>query len=263
MSRKANDTDLNNAVRDYIAGEGIESLAQRYHTGDRRLKELLTSLGLFRSIKERYTISSRKGSAKRRARLPIAPDTVASRYLCGESEKALAFAFGTNRNVIRARLIATGISPRNRSEAQTLRMTDIDARGMTTRQAHFAFGRGETELADRLTECGMTLTRQMVIHNYNVDIASPPVAVELHARTTNPMGRAQAFRERKRIKQLTDWGWHVIYIWVSPGHILTDRAIKDVVTFTQTANRNPAGIGQYRVIRGSGELVASGCGDLD
>ena len=68
---------------------------------------------------------------------------------------------------------------------------------------------------------------------------------------------------RQRVKYLRKRGWSVLYIWVTARHPLTRRAADQIVAAGQAAERNPALIGQYWVIRGTGEFVAEGRPDGD
>lgn len=119
---------------------------------------------------------------------------------------------------------------------------------------------GERELSRLLQAVGLhEITFQKSIDKYNVDIALPPIAVEIYGGAWHGTGR-HAARFQERTKKILDSGWHLVIIWVEKPHYpLTLEAARYLVTLSQFASRNPAAPCQYRVIRGTGEVVIRGC----
>jgi hypothetical protein len=98
---------------------------------------------------------------------------------------------------------------------------------------------------------------------YNVDIALAPIAVEVFGGAWHGGGRAAA-RWPKRIRYLLDEQWHVVVVWVEHARDpLTIGAAEYVVALRDQLRRNPALVGQYRVIRGSGKEIIRGCANDD
>lgn len=261
--RKASSFNVDNAVTDYIAGESVETVARRYHIGDRRIRDILITRNLFRDEINRRIVRGLHTGISRRALAGLDDAAIVRRYIAGESEFSLAQTFRVDRSSIAARLRAANVPRRNRHQANNTRFLDPHQRAIVARKAHLSMGKGEIELLGMLNQRGYFPMRQGIIEGYNIDLALPSVAVELHWRTDDPLSRFTKASQRQRIIQLTNWGWHVIYIWVDNSHPLSAAAVNDIITFAQTAQRNESGIGQYRVIRGGAEVVATGCGDLD
>jgi very-short-patch-repair endonuclease len=119
-------------------------------------------------------------------------------------------------------------------------------------------GRGEADLAAWLAARGLRVLAQHPVGPYNIDLAVRPVAVEVHFAANNPVADA---RLRKRTKNLLDWGWDVVYVWVTGRHPLIEDVADEVVAVVEAAKRQPSARREYRVIRGAGEYVTSGCSD--
>lgn len=281
---------MEDAIRDYLAGEGSETVGHRHHIDPNRLVRILRERGLLRDRATRYTFMAERHRGRRLKELPIGDAELARRYLAGESEKALAAAMGVERSMIRPRLLAAGVQPRGRSESMYIRMagTTPEERLRLTSAAHDAV-RGvrrdprsvramglsraltlqssmgvrhpvEDRVAILLRALGVRAVEQYAVETYNLDFAIPPVAVEVHVGTNHPLGVA---RLRRRTEYLTDRGWHVFYVWLARYTSAVWPSLgEDLVAFLEAAQRDPSPIGQYRVVRGSGELVTSGRGDL-
>lgn len=261
MPSKAPDSNVEDAVHAYLEGANVVAAARSHHIGSARLSGELKKRGLMRPVGHGHA----KATASRLAAYGINSAEVAALYRAGVSEKALAEKYGTSRQVIAARLRSEGVERRGRSAAQQLRidsMTDAEI-GLLVRNMHLAFeADGEDVLDAMLRDRGLDPVPQLPTGRYNIDRAVLPVAMEVHARRQDPLDRAhRGGYERKRIHNLTDWGWHVHYIW-TPGGVISDAAADDAVTFYERVKGAPAAPGEYRVVRGSGELVAAGRGDL-
>jgi very-short-patch-repair endonuclease len=260
MTRKAPMADMENAIQDYLAGDSIETTARKYHTSDLRLTAILRDRALFRDRVTSYRLRTPKiATAISRRFDPYSPEII-RRYIAGESELSIANNLALSRNVVARRLATAYIPRRNGSEANRLRFRDYRQRGIATRQAHLSMGRGETEFCSMLEARGYNPIRQLVVGRYNLDLVIPSVAVEVHWRSDHPFRR---LFDRERVKYITNLGWHMIFVWVDASHPLTENAAENVVAFAQIAQRNPPGIGNYRVIRGTGEIVAEGCGNIN
>jgi len=280
MARKVDFPDFDDVRKLYREGASISQLARR----------LGIAYGTFYGWARRNGLCLRPQSetvrlARADSHAGIAAGAIRL-YRDGLSEKAVAERFSVDRNVIRRLSLRANVKPRGRSESMCLRMsqTSADERRRLASAAHSAVrgrARSESELAVRalrrertqekigdgerlfanwLAARGSTTSLQKAVGRYNIDVALPPVAVEIHVTSQNPLKRVQT---RERIKYLADRGWHVLYVWVSKRHFLSEAAADDAVAFRKRAQCDPSPIGQYRVIRGSGELVAEGRSDLD
>ncbi len=213
-------------------------------------------------------------------------DNLVGRYLAGESEQAIANSIGCGRGTIRRRLLKAGIIPRGPSEAQLIRHlnTTPEMRRKMTEAAHDAvrgkkrsesemikraivkqksqryIGKGERILAEWLRNRGLDPVMQLAVGRYNIDIAILPIAVELLYSPGNPHTRAT---DRKKIKYLRNQCIHVLYVWINRRDVLTEEAADYIVSFRKEMELTPTKLGQYRVIRGSGELFTTESANLD
>lgn len=217
----------------------------------------------------------------------INADNLVQRYLSGESEKALAEVLNVSRGVIRRILLSKNVKPRNRSQAMYNRManTSKEERKRLSEAAHNAvrgrkrnpeemnkaaitkqrklskLGAGELELQCRICKKGFECIPQFAFERYNIDLAFKPVAVELWSDPCNPLNQTRTHNVRKT-KRLCKSCWAVIWIWTPNGSV-SESCIDYIVSFLDRANSDPSLIGQYRVIRGSGDVYARGSFNSD
>ena len=215
-------------------------------------------------------------------------DELVQLYESGESVLALAKRFSVDRNTITKRLRLMGIEPRGMRDAQLLlssRRTPQERR----RLAEFAFeakrGRpnsdealeraartreslgyggsmGELVLAKWLARRGLRMKPQVAIGRYNCDLALAPVAVEVFGGNWHASGyHARAYPER--CKEILHAGWNLVIVWDQARCPLSIEAAQYVVAFYEVARAYPAPVGEYRVIRGDGEELSRGRGELD
>lgn len=214
---------------------------------------------------------------------------ICARYLAGESENALAKAFGVNRWTIRRRLDRAGVERRGRGEAnrrmmaartpeENRRNTEASHRAATGRKATLEerckcalsrernpsnVGMNEPLLSDMLAERGVTCVPQKAVGPYNCDLAAGTVAVEVFGGNFHFGGRHWE-RLPKRLRYLLDRGWSVIMVVVDAHrHPLTGAGAQQVVAFIERLSSNPAARREYRMIRGTGELMSAGSDEDD
>jgi very-short-patch-repair endonuclease len=204
---------------------------------------------------------------------PSDPDDLIERYRSGESVNALAKICGASRPTLTKFLSALpdyrGAGDANRlmaSNRTTEQNTAWSAAARTARRGQtegpearrrraiarqrqtWQIGRGEQQLVDWLQRRGMSTRQQFPVNGYNIDIAVGPVAVELLVSPHRPTAMAKV---RKRVKNLTDCGWHVLYVWVKDADTLVERVADDIVAFVELSERNPSPVGQYRMVWGA------------
>ncbi len=208
------------------------------------------------------------------------------RYVAGESEYALANSLHVARECIRRHLIHGGITPRGCSDAALVRASKMspEARSAQAAAAHVAAtgrrkpfeescriaqGRelhgnsisdNERFFRNLLTERGIETIPQKAIGPYNCDLGAFPVAVEIfgghwhwygyHARVTD-----------KRFRYILNAGYHILVV-ADYGRVPICEATADyAVTYIESMRSDPSARREYRVIRGAGELIASGSVD--
>lgn len=214
--------------------------------------------------------------------IPIDINNLIEKYTSGTSVKQLASDFGVSRTVITNRLINSGIVPRGRSESMYLRMsqTDIESRRKLALGANLArrgskatesellnkavayqksmhkVGEYELDFVQSLSELGFNAIPQMAFLKYNFDIGIGNIAVEIHQCTCNPANMPYT---RQRIEQVAKHGINTIYIWVKRCGVDIHACTNHIARLIQFIQSNPSVVGEYWVIRGSGELDSTSC----
>lgn len=263
MAAKLSPLNLDHAIELYLAGQPQA--------------EILAATGISASTLHRER--NRRGIPPRGA-LVIGDEAIES-YRAGESEYSLGNRLGISRSAVRRCLIEQGVQPRDRSEAGITRAKQMspEARSAQVAAAHAAvlgvtvteerkvahakalqrIGRiepgGEQLMADWLTDRGWTLTPQRAIGRYNVDLAEQPVAVEILGGGWHALKATHA----TRTPYILDRGWAMLFVWNYEGRsALTERAADYATAFRDQVRRDPALIGEYRVIAGDGETLSRG-----
>lgn len=212
-------------------------------------------------------------------------DDIIKAYSSGQSEKSVASDYGVSRGAIRYVLSKNSVPIRGRSDSMLVRMsrltpeerkanalaanaakrglpnTDAQQRRVALTNYHTGrrIGRWEKELTHELVSRGLSADPQFPVDRYNVDIAIPPIAVEVHTQYARPYYH---LRDRNRIKYLCDTGWTMVYVLA--GRTMNIPLVADeIVTFREEVQRDPSLVGEYRMIRGSGEFLAFSRADLD
>lgn len=267
--------DVDDIVKRYLAGESVNRLAEAFSVDRATIRHRLRERGI-----------ELRGKRPNRHGTPA--DIVIARYDAGESVFSISNALGIDRGSVRRRLLAGGVALRTGSEANVLRMQRMTAeerqalassaneavrnrehtmehriRKAQGKQLHRSqtVGTGENEFAQMIQDRTLRpIGRQVPVSKYNVDIALGRVAVEVHYGPHHPL--SVPFIPR-RIKDLIDLGWAVVYVWLTKGNFLTEAAADQAIVLCDLANGYPSPTRQYWVIRGSGEIVSAGSLDGD
>jgi len=198
----------------------------------------------------------------------------------GISVKQLSERFNISRATIYDRFSDAGFDWRNRSEAMYTRMANTDAntrqklsaaahaavrgksrsmeelreRAITRQQTLQYVGVGETEFASMLTKKGLQCAPQLAVGRYNIDIAIPPIAVEIHRNRSSPLA---ASNNRKKLEYMRSNGWAVVFVWIKKDITEFRESQADyIVSLYKRACVDPTVLGQYWVIRGDCELYS-------
>lgn len=293
MPAKATPADLNNAISDYLAGEGCQAVAARHHIGQGRLKCELTERGLWRTAAEANAMRAARTSRGILSKSDLPTAEIARRYSNGESSNALAQAFGVSRTAIDYRLRSAGVHLRTNPDANRLmaasRTPDENRLLMLAAQAsvrgskrtHESLCRAaasrevspswvaahtseeERQMCRWIEARGLVVTPQKAIGPYNVDLATGAVAVEIFGGGWHQYG-SHRMRTAKRLGYILDQGWHLMIIWAINARWPIDTlAADEIVAFAKSARRDPSGRGQHRVIWGDGKSAAAVGPDLD
>lgn len=204
----------------YLQGEAAEQIERRLHLGHGKVWEALRHLGIPRRTR---AACNRLWLSKTSTRWRLQVLTRAAHAAC------------------RGRIPSSDeLQRRSESRARTHARTGR------------VIGRFENDLKQLLQRRGLTLTPQLPIGGYNLDLARLPIAVEVHVSANHPSTDRKI---RKRTEHLRDLGWHVVYVWITAGFPLRGSGADKVITLYHFVKRLPAGKGKYWVIRGSGEYA--------
>ena len=289
MPAKAPSANLEYAISEYISGQSLNKAASTWHISYLRLRDTLASRGLLRTRDEISAARSFDMYQRAIARDTLDRHAIATRYLAGESENALAKEFGVARDAIRTRLLREGVTPRDSTSANRLMMQSRtpEQNAINSANAHEAV-RGrivsfrekclravsrertqshastyERQMIAWLGERGANATLQKAVGPYNLDIAFHPVAVEIYGGGWHANG-SHASRAPERFDYILNQGWSVVIIWIDKRRgSFTVAAADYVIAHIERTRLDPTLIGQYGVIRGNGEEVAAFSANID
>jgi hypothetical protein len=149
----------------------------------------------------------------------------------------------------------------------TKEYADLCARALTKQERLIGATEEEGMLAAALGARGIATVQQQAVGKYNLDVGAAPVAVELFGGGWHAYG-THAARLPQRVKDIADAGWNMLIIWthtgargVFPLHL--DAAAQDAAAYYERSSRDPSFRRQYRVIWGTGQLLAAGSVDDD
>jgi hypothetical protein len=281
QSLKANRTpdpsEVDEWIRCYELGESYERIAAMCGFGTMTVRKYVRARGFGRTTGEANHQVFRRRHAD-------VVDSIVKAYSAGTSVLALSKEYGLTRSTVERILRSRGIAIRGAGEANLLRfarMSEQERRDLaraanearrrplslgpspprTQRVLETAVtrsrrrGEGAAQLRDLLVARGLDIDEERPVYGYNVDLAVPPVAVEVLWAKAYPFRRADFLR---KTIQLADLGWWTIWVWCS--RVLpTAPCADEVVAFHDLAERDPGAVRpQYRVVRSTGELVAGG-----
>jgi very-short-patch-repair endonuclease len=292
--------DLDDLVERYRAGATVVQLVEHFGESRWKVTEYLRSIGVLRTkaeiTRERMrTMSDEDRRALQEAsvaarRIPCPDiDSVLALYRSGQSAAAVGAAFGVSVDVAMRWLREAGedtsastihrrrwqrlgaderaAAVRQLREARKLvRVTEesLCKRAITRERRQVQIDPNETALAEWMRRRGIGgLVQQKAIGRYNCDIAATPVAVEVFGGNWHAYGQHGARLDR-RTRYILDAGWDVMLVWANTVlHPLTEVVADEVVSFVEAARRRPPGPREYRVVWGTGQLIAAGSADDD
>lgn len=283
--------NIDNCIHLYGEGYSLHELGRMEGVDSKRVKKELINRGVkIRSKSEQMA----KAKGKSRKRVDIDKERVASLYLSGQSIMELTRTFGVSQDTITSALKGQGIELRNRSESEKLKWSKMspEEREGQVRKAHKAAKnrvveeselvkranarekRGEFDssyerkIFDFLKERGIVATPQKAFGPYNCDLFINPVAVEIFGGQWHWTGRHLS-RLNKRVNYLVNLGISIVVVCCvdtprfGRRNILTHEAAEYIISFIDEMSRHPTSLGEYRVIRGNGELLVRCCSNFD
>ena len=208
-------------------------------------------------------------------------DNCINEYLGGKSIKQLAIDNGVSRQVIYRIFRENDVPVRNRSEAMFTRManTTFEERQRLAFAANEAkrglantpemlekrakagkrfIGKFEQEFINAISSAGIHNIPQEPFMSYNLDIGCGNIAVEIHTQTGSPLTP----KFLPKLMNCVNSGKSMIYVWINPRKdIVLPECYENVVSIIQQFRSNPPVRSKYWVIRGTGELYATGSFD--
>lgn len=268
MPRVVDPRNLDHAVQLYISGESIEQSATHAGIGEPTVSKELHRRG----VELHRTLIAK--------RIEVPENEIVQQYASGTSEYAIARQLGVSRDVITRVLRENGVKRRGRSDAGIVRASKMTAaqRADQAAAAHAAT-RGrvatvaercryaksrerrppkpsiyESQFAEWLAERDIPYRREVAVGPYNIDFAVGPVAVEILG------GGWHAYKplHARRTPYILNQGWAMVFVWATVNHPMTAAAADYVHSTANLTSRDPALIGQYRVIRGDAHVITGG-----
>lgn len=264
----------------------IDSLVKLYKEG-RSVDEISIQFGVSRSFAYNKIRKAIGGFDAHRIINHPKTRFVIDEYMSGMSENAVAIRHGLQRNTVKAILVQNGIKRRSQSEAEMLKWSKMteQQRIKQVKKAHQAIrekppefharsaelqaiskqkslskvGDFEMLFIDHFNKLGFSCIPQRAFGAYNIDIAIGNTAIEIHSNDCLPHNHAYY---RKRIMHLLESNWNVIYVKTG-NKVDVKRATSNIGRMINLIKSHKPVASQYGMIRGSGDLVTSGCLDGD
>lgn len=260
------------AVKRLVAsGKHAPQIAKELGIGRKVVYSCLRDLGI------NLVPSNQFGPNRRRVQYH---DAVLRLHQSGASVLAIAQELGVDRTIIYSCMNDLRLRKRSASEANRIRMARMtaDERRELAASAHatvrnswntatrinhakraqelgLRVGAFESEVGEYLQSQGIEVVPQMAWKGYNVDffVRDGRVAVEVYTSSYRPVGISKTAR---KTMQLLSAGISVVDLWINRrlGETASPAMLEQLVAFINIAGPLPTGIGQYRVIRGRGEI---------
>lgn len=259
-------SDKKRPVDMYIAGHSVKSICEELGISKPYVNKLIRDSG-----------------TKRRPIVAFDVDSAINDYVNGMSEQAVAIKFGVDRGVIRRALGKRVVKVRTAKEASIILWSNMtkEQRANQVSAAHDAIrskppsfhkesaikqaiskqsskskvGKFEAEFIVELESLGHIVGSQIAVGPYNLDISINNTAIEIHVNSAHPHNHVYY---RKRIVKLLEAGWDVIYVKII-AEPLIKIAANNISRMINLIESDKSCVRHYGMIRGSGELVTSGC----
>jgi hypothetical protein len=259
MARPPIPLDTNDLVARYADGESVLSIAKALKVSHTTVQDRLRKAGVLRSIAEDLR------SYKRATMTSLPTKTVVKLFNNGNSIMSLSKMFEVSRSVIRLRLIEAGVLPGDNRTTKHSRAADPNrschvSSAKVAELRGYHIGSGERWLTSEFKKARLKVREQAAVGPYNVDIlVRDTIAVEVMTCAGTPYSSP---RYTKRLEYILD-RYGLLIVHCPPKHVLIPEGAKKIVSLTKRLCRSPSSVlGQYWVIRGTGELSCRG-NDLD
>lgn len=216
-------------------------------------------------------------------RIPLDVDRIVKMYKSGKSINALSKLFDVSRPTITRRLKERNVRLRSQSESEALKWAQMsdEQRAKQVEAAHEAVRNKPDEFFEQAAikqaqtkqrtlskvgdlerlfittfeDRGYDPIPQKAIYVYNTDIAIGSTAIEIHIQPSFPHNHSYYSR---RIVDLLKRGWNAIYIKIG-ADLSVERTANKISAMIDLIQSDESPVSHYGMIRGSSELVSSGC----
>ena len=265
----------------YLAGESAQKLSKELQVKSDTVTRWLRQSGIEPRSKAEANTGVLASSA-------MAQEIVA-RYVAGESENALAKAFGFSRTPIRRLLVQNGIHIRDQSESELLKWAGMSderrkhqvakahqarrgqkdsfevqakrARAWHHRTSHQSWR--EDALGQAIYECGLFVEYQAPIGPYNLDLSIGGMSISVEIECGN-WGRPRTSEQyRERIKYILNQGWRILFVFAKNCDLAFPAITDKVIAYYKFACGDESTRGKYGMVRGDGETVSTRTMNLD
>src|SRR3990167_3500546 len=211
MPRKRPQSDRDNVIKLYTSGLSYALIAEKIGADVGWIGNIVTAAGVGRSRSDARKLFYRRGgqSANFREDLPV-PE-ICMKYLTGTPSCKIAEAFKVSDHAITRCLRDGQIAKRTVAQARLL-IDREQSSALVAKSRSRKVGWGEDVIYQWLKKRGEFPNLQLPIGNRNIDIALPPIAVEIVVGTTTPFKDPYYFN---RVKYLANHGWVTLYIFIA------------------------------------------------
>lgn len=212
IAHNAKNFPIQDAIKMYISGSSVKSIASHYGVERRTIQDHLLRNGI-KPRNRSEAMYARMANTSEEDRIRItkrANDATRGKPQCREQRKRMMVTRGRK---------------------------DI---------AHFN-GFGEDEIYEALVNSGFNVVRQKPVDIYNIDLTiNGNIAMEiLGSRGFNPFNKRHYLEKTKKLIKL---GYFVFWVtWADKEALIGN--ISDIIADVDFISRNPSSFGQYRVVR--------------
>ena len=265
--------NIDNVINLYLSGKTFQFIADDSGCSVHAIQNCLRRHGVYRSgdwkgtIKRKYGITVKELLSMYKSGMwknEIAAKTGISEGMIGKYLSKLGIPLADSRS----KAMSDRLNRMSHEERQDLTKAANDAvRGMKRTFADLrkralgnerigkTRGKAESDLFQFFLNKGISVISQKAVGKYNLDFSIGNIAVEVTGRSRKLESRSTY---TERIKYILNSGFALIYVWANSQRPMESGAADYIIAFTQEFSRNPSLIGQYRVIRCDGKLLASG-----
>lgn len=271
--------NVNDTVNLYLSGVSVTSIARDNHCSVKAILNCLNREGVYMNGRDWKNYLFRKTG--------LMPADLLAMYNSGLWKNEIASKIGISEGAVGKYLSYLGVPLADNKSQATKRIHERGGKNWSkavTYSAHNAVkGMKRTEesliqrantlesigrfgstmervLFDMLAERGICAIPQKAFSKYNIDLMVGNVAVEV-------TGRGRKAKDipamKEKIKLILNSGYSMIWVWTNTAFPVEDGAADYIASYFKQISRDPSLIGEYRVIRRDGKLMAVGRSDSD